>query len=175
MSVRKRTITLFPLIVFIGSESSMATVVVAVDESKFAENAFRWYAANIHKPTNRVILLHAMENIFVPEMRRSTFPTTMSPGRIQELQKEAEEKSAALKKKFVDMAASLGVNAEVRIEKVDGKPEYAIVDVASQENAGCIVTGTRGMGVIRRTILGSTSDFILHHASCPVVVCKLEE
>lgn len=41
-------------------------------------NGFTGYAANIHKPTNRVILLHAMENIFVPEMRRSTFPTTMS-------------------------------------------------------------------------------------------------
>ncbi|XP_062589209.1 universal stress protein MSMEG_3950/MSMEI_3859-like [Saccostrea cucullata] len=154
----------------------MATIVVAVDGSKFAENAFRWYAAHLHKPTNKVILLYAMENILLPEMvKNSSFPTTMSPGRIQELQKEAEEKAAKLKEKYAVMAAGLGIDAEIRIEHVNGKPEYAIVDVASKENASCIVTGSRGMGLIRRTILGSTSDFILHHSSCPVVVCKMDD
>lgn len=35
-----------------------------------------------------------------------------------------------------------------------------------------IVTGTRGMGKVRRTILGSVSDYLVHHAHCPVVVCR---
>nr|XP_022298592.1 uncharacterized protein LOC111107608 [Crassostrea virginica] len=153
----------------------MATIVIAVDGSKFAENALQWYANNIHKPTNKVIVLYAMENIFIPEMKRSSFPSTMSPGRIQELQKEAEEKAKALKEKYTVMTTALGVEAEVRIEKTDSKPEHAIVDVANKENATCIVTGSRGMGLIRRTILGSTSDFILHHSVCPVVIVKMED
>lgn len=153
----------------------MSTVLIAVDESKYAENAFRWYAAHIHKPTNKVILLHAMENIFIPEMRKSSFPATMSPGRIQELQKESDEKAKKLKEKYGVMAAGLGIDAEVRTEKSDSKPEHTIVDIASKEKVTCVVTGSRGMGLIRRTILGSTSDFILHHTLCPVVVVKMDE
>eukprot|EP00105_Crassostrea_gigas_P012252 XP_011428193.1 PREDICTED: uncharacterized protein LOC105328858 [Crassostrea gigas] len=153
----------------------MSTVLIAVDESKYAENAFRWYAAHIHKPTNKVILLHAMENIFIPEMRKSSFPSTMSPGRIQELQKESDEKAKVLKEKYAVMAAGLGIDAEVRVEKSDSKPEHTIVDIANKEKVTCVVTGSRGMGIIRRTILGSTSDFILHHTLCPVAVVKMDE
>lgn len=31
--------------------------------------------------------------------------------------------------------------------------------------------GSRGLGTIRRTILGSVSDYVVHHANVPVVVC----
>lgn len=35
-----------------------------------------------------------------------------------------------------------------------------------------IITGTRGMGKMRRTILGSVSDYLVNHAVCPVMVCR---
>ena len=38
-----------------------------------------------------------------------------------------------------------------------------------------IVVGSRGMGTVRRTILGSTSDYIIHHAHVPVVVVPKEK
>ncbi len=38
-----------------------------------------------------------------------------------------------------------------------------------------IVTGSRGMGKVRRTILGSVSDYLVHHSICPVVVCRHPE
>ena len=34
--------------------------------------------------------------------------------------------------------------------------------------------GTRGLGTVRRTILGSVSDYVLHHAHCPVCICRQE-
>ena len=34
-----------------------------------------------------------------------------------------------------------------------------------------IVMGTRGLGAIRRTILGSVSDYVLHHTKIPLVIC----
>jgi hypothetical protein len=37
-----------------------------------------------------------------------------------------------------------------------------------------IVIGTRGLGKIRRTFLGSVSDFVVHHADMPVLVCRQE-
>jgi hypothetical protein len=35
-----------------------------------------------------------------------------------------------------------------------------------------IITGTRGMGKVRRTILGSVSDYLVSRAACPVMVCR---
>ncbi len=53
-----------------------------------------------------------------------------------------------------------------------GKPGEAIIATAAEYKADLIVTGTRGMGTIRRTIMGSVSDYLVHHAHCPVVVCR---
>ncbi|XP_061179100.1 universal stress protein in QAH/OAS sulfhydrylase 3'region-like [Saccostrea echinata] len=144
----------------------MATVFVAIDDSKFAENAFKCYAEHFHRPGNKVVLLHVIENLV--DYR------DMSPGRIIELQAEAKKEAQTLKEKYSTMAKQLGVEAEVRVETAE-KPAHAIVQMANKENATFIVTGSRGMGVVRRTILGSTSDFILHHAKCPVFVYKMDQ
>ena len=47
-----------------------------------------------------------------------------------------------------------------------------VVRVASEEKAKMVVMGTRGMGTIRRTILGSVSDYVVHHAHCPVLIAR---
>ena len=73
-----------------------------------------------------------------------------------------------------DWISLFQIQAEVRIEK-NTKPSHGIVEIATQEKAKFIVTGCRGMGLIRRTILGSVSDFILHHAHCPVFIYKKEK
>ncbi|OWF49650.1 hypothetical protein KP79_PYT16324 [Mizuhopecten yessoensis] len=55
-----------------------------------------------------------------------------------------------------------------------GKIGETIVSVAQEENANLIVIGSRGRGKIRRTILGSVSDYCLHHANVPVLICRME-
>ena len=52
------------------------------------------------------------------------------------------------------------------------KPGESIVEQAATEKATLVVMGTRGMGTIRRTVLGSVSDFVLHHVHCPVLICR---
>ena len=47
----------------------------------------------------------------------------------------------------------------------------AIIREAEKENADMIIVGTRGLSGIKRTILGSVSDFVVHHTSVPVLVC----
>ena len=59
-----------------------------------------------------------------------------------------------------------------KVKSVTGKPGEAICQVASDENVTFIVTGTRGLGRIKRTLVGSVSDYILHHAHCPCIVVK---
>lgn len=47
-----------------------------------------------------------------------------------------------------------------------------IVDMARRESAELVVIGTRGWGKIRRTILGSVSDYVIHHAHCGVLTIR---
>ena len=58
------------------------------------------------------------------------------------------------------------------VVQLSPRPGEAIVALAKEHRASLIVTGTRGLGSVRRTILGSVSDFVLHHAHCPVLVCR---
>ena len=50
-------------------------------------------------------------------------------------------------------------------------PGHGIIKRADEHKVDMIVMGTRGMGALRRTILGSVSDYVVHHAKIPVVIC----
>jgi len=52
------------------------------------------------------------------------------------------------------------------------KPGEVICKVAEHDAVTMIVVGTRGLGSVRRTIMGSVSDYVVHHAHCPVVICR---
>jgi nucleotide-binding universal stress UspA family protein len=56
--------------------------------------------------------------------------------------------------------------------KISNKPGEALVQLANEERADLVIMGTRGLGRIRRTILGSVSDYVVHHAHCPVLICR---
>ncbi|WAR00630.1 hypothetical protein MAR_025002 [Mya arenaria] len=60
------------------------------------------------------------------------------------------------------------------IQLHEAKAGPAIVHAAESENAGMIVCGSRGLSTLRRTFMGSVSDYILHHAHVPVLVCKFD-
>lgn len=47
-----------------------------------------------------------------------------------------------------------------------------IVDAAREQNADLIVVGARGQSVVRRLLLGSTSDFVATQAHCSVLVVR---
>lgn len=50
-------------------------------------------------------------------------------------------------------------------------PGQGIIQVAEEEGANMIVMGTRGLDMIRRTLLGSVSDYVVRHSRVPVLVC----
>lgn len=47
----------------------------------------------------------------------------------------------------------------------------AICKEAQKEHASLVVVGSRGAGLVRRTVLGSVSSYVVHHAHVPVLVC----
>ena len=53
------------------------------------------------------------------------------------------------------------------------KPGEFLCRLAQKEKVTYIVMGTRGLGKIRRTIMGSVSDYVCHHAHVPVLVHRM--
>ena len=63
-----------------------------------------------------------------------------------------------------------------------GRPDEGAITVAEQIvsqaeeiRAGLIVVGSRGLGGIRRALMGSLSDSVVRHAHCPVLVVRRGE
>lgn len=61
------------------------------------------------------------------------------------------------------------------LERLTGPPGSAIVAAAEKQDVDLIVAGSRGFGTVRRTIMGSVSDYIVHHSHVPVMICKHED
>lgn len=53
-----------------------------------------------------------------------------------------------------------------------GVPHETIVKYASDREADLIVVGTHGHGIVGHILMGSTTERILHHAPCPVLVVR---
>ena len=56
-----------------------------------------------------------------------------------------------------------------------GRPDAAIVWFAEEIGAGLVVVGSRGLGAMKRTLIGSVSDAVVKHAHCPVIVVRREK
>lgn len=55
-----------------------------------------------------------------------------------------------------------------------GRVPHEILAVAEQIGAGVVVIGSRGLGGLRRALLGSVSESVVRHAHCPVFVVRKE-
>jgi nucleotide-binding universal stress UspA family protein len=58
---------------------------------------------------------------------------------------------------------------------VRGDAGAALCDLARERDASAIVMGSRGLGGIKRALLGSVSDYVVRNAHCPVVITRPPE
>jgi nucleotide-binding universal stress UspA family protein len=64
------------------------------------------------------------------------------------------------------------VSAEVHTELIEGSAAEAIIEVANTRESDLIVMGSRGLGRITGAVLGSTSQKVMAHAPCPVLIVR---
>ena len=60
----------------------------------------------------------------------------------------------------------------IETDVVMGDPRAEIVRQAEEWKADLVVLGARGLGGVKRFLLGSVSDAVARHARCPVLVVK---
>lgn len=61
------------------------------------------------------------------------------------------------------------------VKSIEESVGHTICMIAKEQGAFLIVMGQRGLGVINRTLLGSVSDYVLHHANIALIVVPQTE
>lgn len=63
-------------------------------------------------------------------------------------------------------------SASAEEQLIAGKPSKAILEHAGGVNNAMIVMGRRGLSQVGEMVMGSTTQRVLHHAKCPVLVVQ---
>ncbi|XP_046372797.1 universal stress protein YxiE-like [Haliotis rufescens] len=149
--------------------TSPRNVVLAMDGSDHSTYAFDWYMKNIHKTNDHVIIVHCPEYHAIMQAPMVLADVTA----VTEIIAEEETKIKVLLNDLGEKLRNAGIGGKVK--SVSGRPGEVVVRVAEEEGASLIITGTRGNGTIRRTLMGSVSDYIIHHSHIPVLVCRRKD
>jgi nucleotide-binding universal stress UspA family protein len=115
--------------------------------------------------------LHVVHVGVVPIFLKS-YPGTL--GYERRLYEQIEEVSRELLRNQswrVKAAGGAVAGTHLRMGAVD----LEIVALAEELQADLIVMGSRGLGGVRRALMGSVSDSVVRHAHCPVLVVRPEK
>src|SRR5215213_4336583 len=145
------------------------TILLATDGSKEAQLAATT-AADLAQKTNSE--LHVVYVGHLPLVSyESPGATTLDPDLWKRMQEGAEQEARTKLDEQVQRVGKTGGEvAEVHARI--GRPDAEIVGLADELGAGLIVLGSRGLGPLRRALMGSVSDSVVRHAHCPVLVVR---
>jgi nucleotide-binding universal stress UspA family protein len=139
-------------------------IILAADGSREAELAANSALGLAQQTGSELHVVHVLAlpidtqdpSSFEPEVRRQLEKRTR--GRLEELVGGIEAHGGEV------------AGSHIRV----GRPDAEIIDQAEEIGAGLIVMGSRGVGPIRRALMGSVSDSVVRHAHCPVMVVRRE-
>ena len=141
-------------------------IVLAVDGSEEAKQATK-AAAELSGGTGSEV--HLMSVLPAPaSMYGPHFYSADIKARL--LERVDAESRAFLDKQAEAVRSSGGSPAQTYLAK--GRPDAEIVKLAEEIGAGLIVLGSRGLGGVRRALIGSVSDSVARHAHCSVLVAR---
>ncbi|XP_060607068.1 uncharacterized protein LOC132759327 isoform X2 [Ruditapes philippinarum] len=146
--------------------SGSRTVAIAIEDSEHSLYAFNFYIDHVHKKNDKVVLIHVPEYSNVISDSSVLTDTQI----LIEFLKITEEKSQELVNTYAQKMKDLQLQGAIKQQT--GTPSEAILEAVQEEKADLLILGCRGHGLICRTLLGSVSDYCLHHCRIPVIICK---
>ncbi len=140
----------------------MTLIVVGIDGSESSKDALRLAAAEaaLHDAKLRVVCAwHIPEGLYAGGW---------APG--IDVASGFEEAARDIASEAVSDLARLQPGLDRESHLVRGHAAAALVE--ESRGADLLVVGSRGLGGFRSLLLGSVSDQVAHHASCPVLIAR---
>ncbi len=149
-----------------GRQARIPVVLVATDfseEAALATSAALRLARALPGPP-RLVLLHAWEPILI-------FDGPMDAVAIAGPLNDAGKPEAL---KLLEGAAAPLRDGTIEVQTLirDGYAAMVIEQEAAALGAGLVAVGTRGRSGLRRMLLGSIAERVVHHAPCPVLTVR---
>eukprot|EP00252_Welwitschia_mirabilis_P007055 TRINITY_DN1808_c0_g1_i2.p1 TRINITY_DN1808_c0_g1~~TRINITY_DN1808_c0_g1_i2.p1 ORF type:complete len:184 (+),score=16.05 TRINITY_DN1808_c0_g1_i2:68-619(+) len=153
------------------------TIGVALDNSKTSKAALKWAIDNLIDDADRLILITVIKDKS-DVAQKNLWEDTGSP-----LIPLAEFRDAGLMKKYgvtpdpevlamLDTLCAQNQQVSVETKVYWGDPRDKICDAVEHLKLNSIVMGSRGLGLVKRVLMGSVSNYVVTNASCPVTVVK---
>jgi nucleotide-binding universal stress UspA family protein len=151
-----------PVLVARSAERPSGPVVVGVDGSRTSELALAVAAEEADLRRATLIVLHAWD------AASSTELDDIRPAGVAFSEGEATEDRVLAE----SLAGLSGRYLDLRIERrvANGRPWELLTTLS--RTAQLVVVGSRGHGEFTGLLLGSVSRYLIHHASCPVLVAR---
>lgn len=149
-----------------GRRPGLRAIVLGVDGSPDSLGAAAFLGSLSWEPGVRVTLVGAV----VPPPALTAPEVATGPLFLDEALARWEAESGPA----LDRAAANFKGEAATIERriLIGQPGEEIVNTANAVGADLIAVGARGHGAFHRLLLGSVSEYVLHHADCPVLVAR---
>ena len=159
-----------------ASAFSSHKILLATDGSEEATLAARTAADIAQKSDSELHIVHA--RLMLPF---TGYPVVETPtsGSGSDVEEARQRVMRWLEDQVRRIEAEGGNVAQTHLRL--GRPEEGIITVAEEIvslaeelGAGLIVMGSRGLGGMRRALMGSVSDLVVRHGHCPVMVVRGE-
>lgn len=150
-----------------STAASTKPVVVGVDDSAPSRVAVDWAARDAARRRVGLKLVYVLTPPAV-----MAFPDVPLPPAYLEWQ-EGEGRKLLESSLATAREAAGDSGIEITTEMVSGPPVPVLADLST--DAQMIVVGCHGRGAMARTLLGSVSTGLVHHAHCPVAIIHDED
>jgi nucleotide-binding universal stress UspA family protein len=151
-----------------------APVLIAYDGSDAARRAVQETAELFGSRPAIVVTIWepglAYEATAIPTPGMEMAPVPLDVEEAHEVEEGLHERASRTAAAGAELARSLGLQAEPLAVADEIHVADALIDLAAKQQAAAIVVGSRGLTGLRARLEGSTSNAVLKHASCPVVV-----
>jgi nucleotide-binding universal stress UspA family protein len=150
-------------------------VVLAIDGSEEASRAAEAAAELCEKTGSELHVVHVGEDFYLTavtdlDMVAQTWVAQEYAESETNFEQIAREVLDAEVEK-VEAAGGTVAQAHLRVGRADAE----IVDLAEEIEAGLVVLGSRGLGGVKRALMGSVSYSVVRHAHCPVLVVRRQD
>jgi nucleotide-binding universal stress UspA family protein len=150
-------------------------VVLAIDGSEEASRAAEAAVELCEKTGSELHVVHVGEDFYLTavtdlDMVAQTWVAqeyAESEANFEQIAREVLD--AEVEK--VEAAGGTVAQAHFRVGRADAE----IVDLAEEIKAGLVVLGSRGLGGVKRALMGSVSYSVVRHAHCPVLVVRRQD
>ncbi|KAH8872465.1 Universal stress protein [Schistosoma japonicum] len=143
------------------------TVCLPVDGSEHSKRAVEWFIKEVYRPGDHVLFIHSVELPYLPSVSLTSGLKIPVDDWTKALQ-ENISLTNKLNNEYGYICESKNIPYEFLV-KNGSTPGAGIIEACEERPVDLIIMGSRGLGRIKRAIIGSVSSYVVHNSNVPCI------